>query len=394
MKASRVKEMLKVAGVSITMIAVFAVALLGINTFTLRAATEGETYLPPETEYVNIPDNPVPYAAAHTAPSVTVIDTTILRSETALHGPDVVDAVSPLALSIDDAVAIVTQHIYEVFGESIDGMYVEIGYTEPEWLTRTLWSANVSSVNRHIVERRVIGDAWSLEVRARVEAGEDWDSVVANPPEILLQDYIVADFRVVIDAITGERIDAWHTNTAMQPVPMGSHDIIEAYVASEWDGCWESALNADFTPQMMAELYELAERIAPKQFVNSNVDSVEFSGAHRLLYVNANGNVVARSANAGFTVTDDNGRVAMIMICTDSMRVQSINSSRNDFDESTIQRPIIERSEDGTYRIGTEGDGFVPFSVDYGQGTVRVVYDPDGLTAIGRDVKHHIQPKY
>jgi len=330
MKSTRVKEMLKVAGASVTMMAVFAITLLGINTFTLRAATEGETYLPPEIEDVSIPDSPAVLAAANPL-NVTVSDITLFSDETSFSSVDAVDEVNPLAMPIDEAVAAVARYIYDIFGVCINGMYVEIGYTSPEWFTRSRWSGTVSSVNRRTLERLAEMDAWHNEARTRIDAGEHHEDVWMSMPEHLgFVNDTPAEFQFSIDAVTGERIDIWGIASNMRFTTNVEVDAINAFIQNEWGGDWDAALNVEVTPQLRAALYEIAERLGPKQFENTAVISIEFSGAHSNFYVDANGNIAVTAGTAGFAITDENGRVAVMVICIENMEVVSVHSSRND----------------------------------------------------------------
>ena len=360
------KEAIKIAGVSLAMIGIFATALLLVSNFTLRAATNGGIYLPPEVEYINIPDSPVLYTPENSPFNVTVIDITTL---------DANQTIDPLALPIDSAVAIAAQYIYDIFGVCISGMYVEIGYTNPPWLSRSHWAGQVSSINRRPLERMAEVDTIRDTVRTRIEAGEDPDEVWESLTPKLWENYVHADFSFAIDSITGERLDIWRsTPRHTRYVPSADVEAIAGYVQYRWANNAAPIPPIEIAAQEVALLYEVARRMAPKQFINTAVVSVEFAGVNGdiyvdnygnvtvrppqynaffvsgYLYVDNNGNVATAAGPASFVITDETERVATMVICQKSLEVISISSSRND----TIIRNITVM-DDGRRIYGLEG---------------------------------------
>ena len=353
MKSARIKEMLKITTISLSLVGMFAAMLLGVNHMTLRAATSGEAYLPQEIEYVNIPDNPVPQPL-----NLTVIDITQVNTpESPFMG---VDRIDPLALSPEAAAAIGAQYIYDIFGVCIDGMYVDMEFTNWSHMTRSHWSGIVSSHNRNTLAQRaemqrqmdeLNAEAAKLheEFEARVEAGEDPEDVQyifdALNSRMVFHDFDPGYFHFSIDAITGERVDIsrqdgqWIRATRWLDYEeaMARRLAMQAFVERNFDGCWEAATAVNLTPQEVAALQQVVEQIAPMQFVNTAVVSIEFDGAFNFLLIDDDLNVYTRPGNANFSITDETGRVAHLGIDLNTMEVHFITTSRNDIERSVFE---------------------------------------------------------
>ena len=361
MKAARIKEMLKITAISLSLVGMFAAMLLGVNHLTLMAATSGESYLPQEIEYVNIPDNPVPEPLNLTVINITMINT----PESPYWG---VDRIDPLALSPEAAAAIGAQYIYDVFGVCIDGMYVDMEYSNWSHMTRSQWSGTVSGHNRDTLAQRAEMQKQMAEINARalvlneefearVEAGEDPDEIRYIFDELnsmaVFHAFDPGDFFFAIDAITGERIDIQRQANAFIRAPefldheeaMARSLILRDYIETNFDGCWETAMTVNLTPQEIAALQQEVERLAPIQFVNTAVTSIEFNGAFNTIFLDDDLNINTGHGSASFYVTDETGRVAMVSILLDSMEVILITSSRNDVERSVFAEDTVHVRE-------------------------------------------------
>ena len=128
MKKTRYKEIAKMAVVSAFAIGIFSAVLIGANNLAFAAATNGTQAIPSATE---IADTPLVAAPADfQAPNLNVISS----SSNNVHANNTISAA---AMSMENAAQIGAQYIWDVFGESIDGMYVEMMFANWPSQSRT-----------------------------------------------------------------------------------------------------------------------------------------------------------------------------------------------------------------------------------------------------------------
>jgi len=325
MKSTKLKEMLKVATATVVAVSLFGAILLGANHLTLNAATNEEAYAPPATEYVSIPENPIPQEAQ--ALVLTVIDMSW-------------DEADPMALSMEEAAQIGAQYIYDVFGVCIDGMYVEMSFSPPRWATRSFWRGEVSVQNRYTRERMEYANERMEEFFYNnpdaLELGRSLVEVCGNFVDLSgLFEHIPAKFYFTIDAVTGERIDVW--NNELQMRGRTNEDIIAARHA--FIALYERGYNlrdAEVSEEEMNELLQITKTAGKFQFVNTTIVDVTFLSATNDITLDDNGDPTLIPGFALVEVIDDTGRVAFISICRETLQVVSINTMQNDmlpFDE-------------------------------------------------------------
>jgi len=324
MKSAKIKERLKAATAAVVAVGLFGGLLLGLNNLTLNAAINEETYAPPATEYVSIPENPVYNEDQPVA--LTVIDMAWEEAD-------------PLALSMEEAAQIGAQYIYDVFGVCIDGMYVEMGFAPPRWATRSVWRGEVSVQNRNTRERMDYANERLEEILRENPYALEWSSGVEDCGNFVdlsgLFEYIPANFYFSIDAITGERIDVWNNDLQMRGHT--SEDMIAARLA--FIELYEQGYNlrdVEVSDEEKNELVQIAMNYGQIQFVNTTVADVDFMSATNDITLDENGELVIIPGFALFDVTDDTGRVARITICRETLLAVSINTMQNDmlpFDE-------------------------------------------------------------
>jgi len=142
MKArSKSKELLKVALVCVLSIGMFSAAFVGFNQLIFAAATNEPTPLPPvvataENESVPLPSVATTAETAHetfVSPVFTLIDGT---------NPHIFPQPAA-ALSMQEAADLGARYIWDVFGVSIEGMYVEMHFADHERQTTTWWTGQV-----------------------------------------------------------------------------------------------------------------------------------------------------------------------------------------------------------------------------------------------------------
>lgn len=184
MKArTRGKEILKVALISVLSVALFGAGFIGFNRVIFAAATAEPTPLSQPQEVVDAPYEPRTEARQRERseqqqrpfipPALTVFES----AHAGLR-----PAVPAVAMSMEEAAQIGARYIWDVFGASIDGMYVEMFFSAHPSQSRSYWSGAVRE--EAFVYEYVMRD--NLTIRAHNDA-------------------VLYQFR--IDAVTGMRVD-------------------------------------------------------------------------------------------------------------------------------------------------------------------------------------------
>jgi len=249
----------------------------------------------------------------------------------------------PMALSTEEAAAIGSKYISDIFGESMDGMYVELEFTDWEHVTRTMWHGAVSQGNRNTLALRARHDELNEEIMARHEAGEDFDDIFADMSDIFRNyTYTPARIYFIIDAITGERIDIWQTMPAHMPTVDQSIELHE-YIEQEWNSDWTAAFEVDIPAPEIDALGLIAREYAQRHFSDSAIASMDFESAFVSFIYTGGG--FKRDPSASFLVINDAGREARVSIHVESRTVTSINTMTNDFVPFDIEDFEGERIE-------------------------------------------------
>jgi len=296
---------------------------------------------PSSAENVRNADNP---AQDNAQPSEVLHTHNAIIINTSHEGVEV----DPTALSIEEAAQVGAQYILDIFGESIDGMYLELEFADWGHVTRTLWHGAVSVNNRNILENRARNNELNDIFVARLEAGEEAEDIMADMADMFRSySYTQARFYFFIDAITGERIDIWQS-IHVHPHHMDESIALHEYIAQEWGDDWEAAFAVDITQQEKDALSQIATEYAQRHFNNSTVISTDFENAFAsFIYAGGGFN---RDPSATFLATNNVGREARITIHLGSNTVTSINTMSNDFipmDVEAFEGERGYRSEDG-----------------------------------------------
>ena len=288
------KEIMKVVAICVLSIGLFGAGFIAFNRSIFAAAINGTQALPLETASVTAPLNPSsqqspgeelqtePTVDVFTPPTLTVIGSPALNQHTN-------NTVSAHAMSMEEAAQIGALYIWDIFGECIDGMYVEMLFGAWPDLSRTYWMGGV----------------------ARSMAGFDFE----DDTEYDL-------FRFVIDAVTGLRIDI---SPGFRPPTMTPE---EMDIFSEWRGSetrrdWQIVWQDMNTNERLAYLglshediephLQVARDYAARQF---NTSTVVYESLSFELWATTNlttGKMVFGGIMAA--IEDDAGREAMISIC-------------------------------------------------------------------------------
>ena len=372
MKTPRFKELLKVAVATTLAVGLFAGTLLGANHLVLQAATNGETYLPAAVYAVAIPTNPVEAAGGVESPNFTIIDTTMVdRFE-----------VPPHALSLEEAAQIGAQYIYDIFGATIGGMYVELSFANWEHMTRPTWQGTVASFDRDTLARSARLNEIAEEFMAQVQNYNDgrrdcWDALNDARREFdqkaSAYRYIPGYFNFIIDANTGARIDIWRgTSATSVGVTTGQAIAIDEYIRNHWNDDWAAA--AFFSPPISYEDQEafsqLALEYAQRHFNNSAVVDVQFEGAFANFVYNYGD--IKRYIVVSLSATDDTGRVANLVFSQSTHELHTISTMRNDVLPGGHTEMRIVTDDDGTKWMYTRDA-----SDYYGENIRREPVEPD-----------------
>lgn len=285
-----------------------ALALL----FAAGCSNDPVQIAPPPAGNTSAPATP----AQQVAGNLTIID--ITHEYTEMH---------PRAMSMDVAAQVAAQYILDVFGENISGMFVELEFTNWSHMTRTLWHGAVSVSGRNTLEHRARNMELNEVTTARIEAGEDWDDIMADMAD-MFPTYIPARFYFYIDGVTGERVDIWitlpeHIQTMNESIPL--HE----YIEQEWGGDWTTAFDVDLSPPEIDALNPIVLAYAQRHFNDSTITGMEFESAFMAFIYSGGG--FDRDPSAVFVGTSDAGRVARVTIHIASRTVTSINTMSNDF---------------------------------------------------------------
>ncbi|MCL2572127.1 MAG: hypothetical protein FWE11_06955 [Defluviitaleaceae bacterium] len=297
------------------------------NSNTYQSTSDNSTEAPVTPDEVPLSNNSQTF-------NLTTINTTFEEME-----------LSPAALSLEDAAQIGARYIQDIFGESIDGMYVELEFSDWEHVTRSLWNGAVSVTRRNTLEDRAQLREINEVFSARLEAGEDFEDVNADM-EGLFRDFIYtpARFYFVIDAVTGQRINIWKMAPAALNRPLPHYMSTQEYIDREWDGDWESAFEAHVSPQEIEEISQLAMVYAQRHFNTTVVVDLVFDSAFAVLLYAGNGNF-DRDASVVFLATDETGREAHLTFELSSRTLTSISTMNNDFIPFEFDYEMMEGGE-------------------------------------------------
>jgi len=276
----KVRESIKVIAISAFTIGVLSAGFIGVNRVAFTLSTSGgetvalaeaqsmESYI--GTTFIAHGSYSLPFDTVREGffqPSLTlsVPDPDGPITERAYWPDDNREIIyNPRALGPDSAAILGAMYIWDMFGESIDGKFVNMRYMS--------WPSNSRTY---------------------------WNGLVAESEEAFTQGQFIFDFNV--DSVTGERIDIFRG--------------LEA-----WDEQHADAIMSFFSsydnlqmPDNMDEHAQLAKEIASRHFINSTVVDAEFAhfGFSHMVF-DDDGNLVEVVRSLAFEVTDSNGRTASL----------------------------------------------------------------------------------
>ena len=274
-----------------------------------------------------------------------------LGNFTVLEAPWQTDEVPASAMSPEEAAAIAESYIYDVFGKSIDGMYVMMSYS----------------------------DCWQ-----RPDAGRWIGLVSLTQPNTTRDTYAISPgpddtiFTFTVDSVTGQRLEISYRPLGSPPI------VIEHDTQPLWESPTGQAVQAmddnelvDFigitASQMdayMQDVYEFArahfanatvKNIALGRTVSTPTGLMHLSGLNVLLDTDANGNVFGTYVGIEFTVTAHDGREVIVTLTEWHQGYRTVQLwtpfiVENTTEETQVYRQIAPRNIPEEYREMWEAD--------------------------------------
>jgi hypothetical protein len=306
-------EILKMAAVTVLSVAVFSASFLGINEVAFAAATgvtqplHITTAPPPATQPITMPL--LPTEIAQDAEEMEFVPPTVTLADMPMPAEWRRPSQDPpsYALSQEEAAQIGARYIWDIFGTCIDGMYVQLNFSDVPSMTNTWWSGEVST--REAMEKR--HSIWA----------DQFPAPGHNP-------IIPGRYSFIIDAVTGARIDIARIPDSGGG---GTRDAaIEARMALHTSGWFETDLPGrialtGLTAEALDAYTEAARNVAKAHFNLTEV--VEFE----LLDLSPNsvrtGTASVDLGSLRFTATDCAGTTADITIPAETSEWHFLNVS-------------------------------------------------------------------
>ncbi|MCL2199621.1 MAG: LysM peptidoglycan-binding domain-containing protein [Defluviitaleaceae bacterium] len=236
---------------------------------------------------------------------------TILESQNQYRQP-----IPASAISIEEAAQLGALYIWDMFAARIDGMYVEMHYSDHASSLRAYWSGRVAPTREALTIDRYLFEPM---------------------------------FSFVIDAETGMRIDISYLGRNIRNIL--SEDELRSFLnwpttpeARELREAWESTILDILTPEEIEFYTQEAWDFAQRHFNNSTVVDVQLGqfgdgyiriGPFSSPIFDEDGKVSLLTLGGfTFTVTDDTGRVAIVVIPVETgiSPYSSIRTQGNDDD--------------------------------------------------------------
>jgi len=317
------KELMKVIAVSGLSIALFSATLVGFNNVVFAEATSVATPLQPIGAAMEI-TQALPRQVetevgiqSFEPPNITVAGGSGLNR----HANNTVSAA---AMPMDEAAQIGALYIWDIFGESIDGMHVEMLFGSWPSHSRAYWIGIVFPTQLD-------------EIPDNDMSQEAIDARIARANSEL--------YRFIIDAVTGLRIDISPGFGYVSQLTQEERQALDSVRITDEQIAWHVAWQEKTTSERMAYLglsqediepyLETAREFARRHFNNSAVayETESFNVLHNV------GRHLSRDVEVGLggielVISDDTGREAIIMVNAGTHRLRSglgIRTEHNDF---------------------------------------------------------------
>jgi len=312
---TRGKALMNVAAAGVLSIGLFSAAFIGFNSLIFAAATNEPTPLPPIVEAVAFTQNTATVTSSDAPRAEAKVEIFTNPTLTIIESPDQhFHSIPASAMSMDAAAQTGARYIWDVFGASIDGMYIQMLFAAHSSQINTWWVGNVFAENPSNPTQNYFIHPTT-------------DEKIALPV-----------YHFVINGITGERIDVRYMGQQGRVTSMlhgsgnaGNARMAMALVEAGWFDMdiYEQLVLAGISDNMLESYMQTATRLAQAQFNTSGVSNVQLVG----LVANGMADGVVDIGALNFIASDNAGREASISIPTtdaDSRSV-SIATQHNDF---------------------------------------------------------------
>ena len=278
MKKNKSNEFIKISAASILSIGLFSAAFIGINSLSFAAAANmAESQPSAAVSAIHVLRAGIIPPKDYKKPEITIYECPEQYYEKSVN-----------ALPMYEAAEIGAQYIWEVLGESIDGKTVEMYYAAIPCCTRSWWTGAVADTKAELANHE-------------------------------------AQFRFIIDAVSGERIDI------SQALAYGS--TIDSSKLHEIPFNDLPSLMAE-TPDNLDEYTQIAKEYAQKHFNHSKVTDAVFEKMSVLSISRGKSKdlltVAFTEKTLIFKVTDNTGREAEVMITADTKQLFYLETQDND----------------------------------------------------------------
>ena len=319
MKKKKSGEYFKAVAATVLSIALFSAAFAGVNRLAFAAATDSQSAIPLTANTAGVPPAGNIPPNGYQKPNMTVY-----------LDPEQHYEKSDKTISHEEAAELGAQYIWEVFGESADGMFVEMCYTAFPFCTRTYWSGAVAgskdALSQHAALYRFKLDAITGErigvskdiplpitIEQNPSAGADVQDTPGGARVIAPDSGIMASgqIQVQFDSSLDKILDAPEQyKVALKDMPGISSEI----------------------PGDIDEFASLAAEYAQKHFNKTSVSETVFKAASILpVAVDRDKHTVTFEEKTYlFTVTDETGREAEVVIASSTGQLLSIDTMNND----------------------------------------------------------------
>ncbi len=319
MKANA-KELFKVIGASVMTVAVASGLLMGVNALAYAAVTQSSEIIM----------NELP-AVAQIEEVAQVAEATVNAGQEAFQEPELNVSFYPIsdhedfqpkvgAMGYEEAAQIGARYIWEIYGDSIDGKFVDMTYTAFPYESRTFWFGSVT--NYVVDDEPVIITSVEENIRAVEEAEAENNS---NPRL----------YGFMIDAVTGEWIQISQSREARTTEGWG------ASIAMPYDEYGDMMRNPQ-PPENIDEYKAAAMEFAQKNFTHSKVVSAEFESVYYEPDRLSNSKmglqfgekiektyIFEKGASVSILVTDDTGCVARVGVGKETIEATSFGIREN-----------------------------------------------------------------
>ncbi|MCL2827605.1 MAG: hypothetical protein FWD99_02595 [Oscillospiraceae bacterium] len=317
------KDIVKVALGSLFAIGLFGFSFLIVNHVSFAVAANETVQLPALAETITIPE-------ILTLEEFPMPDVTLVRVQT-FHSMQIEER--DFIMSMEEAARLGALYIWDVFGERIDGMIIEMtyGWAPAEELEgwaqdHAQWAGLVSLFDEDRL-RFMQKEPW------------EWDALREADPDLFDESMEILwagrQFYFSIDAITGNRLainrpHMFHMERADDP-----SQTVTREEAGEANNLWHRVRMAgepdpfplDLTEEELALYLQLAHTYAQRHFLFVPVADVVFESAWPAEFDrDETGEIIAIDFLLSFAASDETGRTISLSIFRNEQRLNGLNA--------------------------------------------------------------------